>query len=126
VATLPGREEAETVADHLHPSVTDEGWPSLLTTGPLELSEGFGEARGPHLEFNDEDPRFDVHTDDTYVLMGVVDGCGGAEEGVSGSGPDRYAAKCLAFEGGYLGIFVSIYGPEQFVRDLYDGLRLEE
>lgn len=126
LATLPSREEAATVAENLHPSVTSEGWPSLFTTGPLQLSQGFGEARGPHLEFNDEDPRWDIHTRDTYVLMGVVSGCGEAEDGVSGGGRDSYAAKCLPFEGDELGIFVSIYGPEEFVRDLYGGLRLEE
>ncbi len=125
VVTLPSRDKAATVAENLHPSVTADGWPSVQVGGALQLSEGFGEARGPHLEFNDEDPRWEVHTRDTYVLMGVVSGCGRAEDGLSGGGADTYAAKCLAFDGGELGIFVSIYGPERFVRDLYDGLLLE-
>lgn len=125
IATLPSREDAPTVAENLNLSVTQEGWPSVFVTGPLQLSHGFGEARGPHLEFNDEDPRWDFHTRDTYVVMGVVSGCGPAEDGVSGSGGNAYAAKCLAFGGGEVGIFVSMYGPEQFVRDLYEGLRLK-
>lgn len=126
IVTLPSRDEAETVAENLHPSVTAEGWPSVRVSGPLQLSEGFGEARGPHLEFNDEDPRWEFHTRDTYVVMGIVVRCGPTLGGVSGGGDDTYAAKCLAFEGAELGISVSIYGTEEFVRELYDGLRLEQ
>ena len=125
IVTLHSREDAGTVVDNLHPSVTRDGWPSLFASGPLVLSEGFGEARGPHLEFNDDDPTIDVHTESTYVVMGPIDGCSQAEDGVGELGKrTTYGAKCLAFEGNELGIFVSIYGPERFVRALYEGLEL--
>ncbi|MBA2313008.1 MAG: hypothetical protein H0V97_09455 [Actinobacteria bacterium] len=126
VVTLPSREDATAVARNIHASVSNDGWPSLFVTGSLALSQGFGEARGPHLEFNDQDPTFDVHTRSTYIILGPVDGCGKAAEGVSKLSGDTYGAKCLSFAGGESGIFVSIYGPKRFVRAFYQGLELEE
>lgn len=126
VATLPRLDDARTVGDNLHFSVTGSGWPSVMTTGPLELSQGFGEARGAHVHFNDENPTFDVRTRDRYVVMGPVDGCSNVDERVTTTGQLTYGAKCLSFEGDELGIFVSIYGPRSFVRSVQEGLELAD
>lgn len=128
-ATLPQREDAGTVARYLHPSVTADGWPSVFARGPIQLSKGFGEARGAHLEIGDGNPLFDfvdAGEDFTYIVMGLVTGCAAAEDGVSQTSGDSYGSKCLPFAGGQLGIFVSIYGPEQFVRAAYEGIELEQ
>lgn len=124
VVTLPSRALAPTVWANLFPSVTKSGWPSVRVDDPLHLSEGFGEARGPHIEFNDKDPRWDVHTADTYVVMAPVRNCKKATDEISNIGGQIYGARCLAFEGGEPAIFVSMYGPTHFVRRLHKGLRL--
>ena len=129
VATLPRLEDADTVARNLDLSVTSDGWPTVSARGPLELSEGFGEARGAHLEIGDKDPTFDVadaDNDFSYIVMGPIAGCARADEGVSKLGPDWYGSKCLAFTGGDLAIFLSIYGPEQFVRAAHQGIGLSQ
>ena len=128
VATLPRREDADIVAQNLHPSVTDDGWPTVFATGPIELSEFFGEARGPHLEINDKNPIFDIA--DTgevfeYIVIGPT-GCSPGRDTIHESGGNWYGSKCLVFAGGEPRIVVSIYGPENFVRAIYNGIALEE
>jgi hypothetical protein len=129
VATVPQREDADTVARYLHPSVSKDGWPTVSARGPIQLSEGFGEGRGAHLEIGDRNPLFDfadADEDFTYIVMGPVTGCDTADDGVSQAAGDWYGSKCLEFDGGQLGILVSIYGPEQFVRATYKGIELEQ
>ena len=129
VVTLPRREDADLVVQNLHPSVTGEGWPSVSASGSLQLSEGFGEARGPHLEIGDKDPVFeivDAGEDFTYVVMGPPTACKPADDGVHRDGGQWYASKCLQFSGGRPGIVVSIYGPEKFVRSVFEGIALDE
>lgn len=129
LATVQQREDVETLANHLHPSVTEDGWPSIFATGPLQLSEGFGEAGGAHIEVGDWNPLSDItdtRGDPINIIMGPVASCRAADEGVSEFSDYWYGSKCLEFTGGELGIFLSIYGPERFVRSAYEGIRLEE
>lgn len=129
VATMQPREDARVLAMNLHPSVTADGWPTVFANGPVRLSEGFGEARGAHLEIGDRNPLFDftdAGDDFTYIVMGPTDGCAQAAKGVSNLGGQWYGAKCLEFTGGELGIFMSIYGPEDFVRAVHRGIELDD
>ena len=126
VATIPRRQDADVVAGSLHPSVAANGWPTISASGPVELSEFFGEARGPQLEIGDDNPLFDVADageDFRYIVMGLSK-CQ-SDEGVDRLGGDWYASKCLQLAGDR-NIVVSIYGPEEFVRAVYEGLSLEE
>lgn len=129
VATMQRREDAQVLAANLHPSVSADGWPTVSATGPVRLSEGFGEARGAHLAIGDRNPLFDLTDagdDSAYILMGPNRGCAQADDGVSNLGGQWYGAKCLEFTGGELGMFMSINGPEDFVRAVHRGIELDD
>jgi len=96
---------------------TDAGFPFVEASGPLALAEGFGEAEGAELSFGDgsADPDAVSQLDATIFLS--PDGCDG-EPGVSGT----YGSTCVA--GG--GLFASIYGDREFVKNVVTGLRGED
>ena len=129
VATLPEQADADTVVRNLHPSVTAKGWPSVFASGPLQLSEGFGEARGPHVEIGDRDPIFDVvdaGDDFTYIVMGPSTDCDPKNDAVDQTAGDWYGARCLVGPTQRQRVFASIYGPNEFVRSVFEGIELVE
>ncbi len=126
LAVIPSADDAEVVAENLHLSVTNDGYPSVFATRPLELSRGFGEARGAHLEIGDLNPLFDyTDADDEfrYVEMAPLENC--TDQPPAQIERDWYAARCLEFDSRGLAIFASINGPEAFVRAVYEGLQLK-
>ena len=128
VILLPDRPGAPVIAENIVLSVSAEGYPSVFALGPVQLSEGFGEERGPHIEFGDADPTFGVvkaDVDFTYVVSGVVKRCSDSITRLEKTGTDWYGSRCLDFAGGSPGVFFSVYGPESFVRAVVQGLRLE-
>ncbi|MDP9223172.1 MAG: hypothetical protein M3P18_04835 [Actinomycetota bacterium] len=130
VAMMPSRDVAHTVAKHLFPSVTTSGWPTLSATGPVRLSVGFGEPRGPQLEIGDQNPSFEMVTTGAsreYIVTGIQR-CSPDSRLISPPANNGELGRSGAFKcfqlGGGLDVVVSIYGPKHFLHAAFYGLRL--
>jgi hypothetical protein len=121
VATVPSESVASSVAEHLFPSVNKDGWPALVGTGPVRMSVGFGEPRGPQLEIGDGNPSFEMvalGANHGYITMGL--------QRCSSQNNRRWGAsafKCLHLGNG-IDVVVSIAGPKRFVNATFDGLEI--
>ncbi len=118
LVSLRDDSDAQIVASSLSIQETDTGLPVVHASGPVELAEGFGESEGTTLTIADAIPEPNAVSD---LLNGTVflspDGCSGGPEH-EGRG---YASNCL----GDGNVFASIYGDEEFVAAVLQGLRVE-
>jgi hypothetical protein len=96
---------------------SSSGFPVVEASGDAQLNEGFGEAEGAVLSFGDgeaEDPT--VSRLDAAIYLSP-DGCSSGSENSGTSG-----SACL----GDGSVFANIYGDQDFVAGVLDGLRVED
>lgn len=130
VALLQRREDAGVVASNLDFMIQADGWPSVLATAPLYLAEGFGNARGAEVSFGDGNPLVrivsDVRGGETgLVEMGPIPACESGGMNLLPQGDLSHGSRCLQVNEGDPGIFVRVWGPEMFVRDVLEGVELD-
>ena len=118
LASLREASDAPTVSSSLSIVEDGTGLPVLRASGPLELAEGFGESEGATLNIGDANAASHLVSD---LLGGTIflspDGCAG---GIEREG-DSYGSNCL----GDGNVFASIYGDEEFVPAVLEGLQVE-
>jgi hypothetical protein len=124
-ATIEG---GRAIANGLRPRQTTDGFMVVADGGPVELSHEPGEGLGATLVFGDGDPReSSAGTDEAFrmvILSPDPNGCEpGGQESVGGD--TEYGSMCIG-EGPRGALFVSVYGPKEFVRGVTSGLTAED
>jgi hypothetical protein len=98
---------------------TPAGFPIVEVSGAAELAEGFGEAGGAQLAIGDASPVPDIISQLDATIFLSPDGCSPVTDT---DFPGGYGASCL----GDGQVFASIYGDRGFVRNVIEGLRVED
>jgi len=118
---------ARTVVRGLGARETPDGFVTLTATDVVAISSDPGEGLGAVLALGDADPRVSfVRTDDEFHLVlvhAVFDTCEPGDQGDVGEGAD-YASVCIG-QNSRWALFVQIYGPPRFVRDVVANLRAD-
>ena len=116
LASVVEAERAQSVADALTVRQDENGFPSIATRPPLDLSAESGEGEGPRLTIGDADPDpnsllIDEHS--RSVMLWVESCHPGGELSPSG----KYAHRCLDGT-----LTADIYGDRSFVEAVYAGI----
>jgi hypothetical protein len=111
LVSVADRISADDLARSLEVDVAG-GFPVVLASGPIALSDESGEGEGPELFLVPGG----VGTDADTLLTMSLEACTGANLETSG----RYGAACLDGQ-----IQYNVHGPADFVRAVVDGVKLE-
>jgi hypothetical protein len=105
----------EVVQRNLGARETKLGFPVISASGPLVLSNDFGEGGGAMLAFGDRVPAPQVVSSLAPLIEMAPGGCSPRHLEIH----RRFGAKC------YGGLYVDVYGKPPFVKAFLAGLRIE-